>query len=93
MPTWPCVSTADPRQINVDQTRGMPAGFRQRSARPSTDALSKVFWKYIDAPSTPKLNAVVAAMTQGKPITTATLGITGPTVALPATRAYGEPRG
>jgi hypothetical protein len=56
-----------------------------------TTALSKVFWNYIDAPATPQLNAAVAAMTQGKPVTTATLGITGPAVSLASTRAYGDP--
>jgi hypothetical protein len=55
-----------------------------------TTALSRVFWKYIDAPDTPQLNAAVAAMTQSKQITTATLGITGPAVALAPTRAYGD---
>jgi hypothetical protein len=57
-----------------------------------TTALSRVFWKYIDAPDTPQLNAAVASMTQSKRITTATLGISGPAVALAPTRAYGDRR-
>lgn len=57
-----------------------------------TAALSRVFWKYIDAPDTPQLTAAVAAMTQNKTITTATLGLAGPAVALAPTRAYGDRR-
>jgi hypothetical protein len=55
-------------------------------------ALAKVFWKYVDDPTTPHLSGAVAAMQQRKPITTATLGLAGPAVGLAPTRAYGDLR-
>jgi hypothetical protein len=55
-------------------------------------ALARVFWDYVDDPSSKNLNSAVAAMRRRQPVTTATLGLAGPAAAVPATRAYGGPR-
>jgi hypothetical protein len=55
-------------------------------------ALHRVFRDYVDAPATDKLAAAVAALRPGQPVSTVTLGLTGPAVAVPATRAYGGSR-
>jgi hypothetical protein len=54
-------------------------------------ALAKVFWKYVDEPNS-QLASVVAAMQERKPVTTAALGLAGPSVAVAPARAYGSGR-
>jgi hypothetical protein len=55
-------------------------------------ALHRVFRDYVDAPATDKLASAIAALRPGRPVSTATLGLTGVGVAVPATRAYGGVR-
>ena len=55
-------------------------------------ALSSVFWKYIDDPTSGQLSAVVSTLQARKPITTSTVGLAGNAVVLPSTRAYGDGR-
>jgi hypothetical protein len=55
-------------------------------------ALHRVFRDYVDAPATDNLAGVVAALRSQRPVSTVTLGLTGPAVAVPATRAYGGSR-
>ena len=57
-------------------------------------ALHRVFRHYIDAPPEDKLASVVAALRSHRPVTTVTVGLPGPAVAVPPTRAYGgsQPR-
>jgi hypothetical protein len=52
-------------------------------------ALSRVFRNYVDAPVDDQLARAVAALRPGRPVTTATLGLTGPAATVASTRAYG----
>lgn len=52
-------------------------------------ALHRVFRDYVDVPASDMLANAASALRPGKPVTTATLGLTGPAIAIPATRAYG----
>ena len=54
-------------------------------------ALSRAFFRYIEDPAPTGLDRVVAALRRPVPITTATLGLSGPTAIVPPTRAYGAP--
>jgi hypothetical protein len=54
-------------------------------------ALSRAFYKYIDDPAPKGLAAKVAALRRNVPVTTATLGLTGPAAVVRPTRAYGAP--
>lgn len=54
-------------------------------------ALSRAFFRYIDDPAPTGLDRVVAALRRPVPITTATLGLSGPAAIVPPTRAYGAP--
>jgi len=53
-------------------------------------ALHKVFRNYVEASVTDRLAVVVAALRTRKPVTTASLGLAGPSVAVKPTRAFGE---
>lgn len=53
-------------------------------------ALHRIFRDYVDAPANDRLAAAVSALRPGKPITTASVGLAGRPVAIPATRAFGE---
>ncbi len=52
-------------------------------------ALHRVFRDYIDAPPGDALARAVAGLRRPGAVTTASLGLAGPAVAIPATRAYG----
>ena len=52
-------------------------------------ALSRVFRNYVDAPVDDQLARAVAALRPGRPVTTVTLGLTGPAATVASTRAYG----
>ena len=55
-------------------------------------ALHRVFRHYVEAPPEDKLAFAVAALRSGGPVSTVTVGLPGPAVAVPPTRAYGGPR-
>lgn len=52
-------------------------------------ALSRMFWKYINDPTSRSLAGTVNALRRPAPITTAMLGLAGPATVVPSTRAYG----
>lgn len=54
-------------------------------------ALSRAFFCYVEDPAPTGLARVVTALRRPVPITTATLGLSGPTAIVPSTRAYGAP--
>lgn len=53
-------------------------------------ALSRVFYRYVDAPASNSLAGKIAALRQPSPVTTVTLGLGGPAAAVRPTRAYGD---
>ncbi|MFG1709294.1 hypothetical protein ACFLIM_39490 [Nonomuraea sp. M3C6] len=55
-------------------------------------ALHKVFRNYVEAPASDQLAAVIAALRPRTPISTVSLGLSAPAVAIPPTRAYGGRR-
>ncbi|MHC3449537.1 nucleotidyltransferase family protein [Streptomyces prasinus] len=54
-------------------------------------ALSRVFYKYIDDPSSRSLAQKIGALRQPGPVSSGLLGLSGPPVAIPAVRSYGTP--
>jgi hypothetical protein len=54
-------------------------------------ALARVFYNYLDDPFADRRTCMVAALRRGVPVTTATLGLAGPTALVRPTRAYGAP--
>jgi hypothetical protein len=55
-------------------------------------ALHRVFRHYIDAPPEDKLASAVAALRSSNPLSTVSVGLTGPVIVIPPVRAYGAPR-
>ncbi|MEK2477262.1 hypothetical protein [Streptomyces noursei] len=53
-------------------------------------ALSRVFYRYVDAPASNSLAGKIAALRQTSPVTTVTLGLSSPATAVRPTRAYGD---
>lgn len=53
-------------------------------------ALSQVFYRYLDAPASDSLAGKIAALRQRSPVTTVTLGLSGPAASVRPTRAYGD---
>lgn len=52
-------------------------------------ALHRVFRNYIEPPASDQLASAAASMRAGRPISTTTVGLPGPAIVVPATRAYG----
>ncbi|WP_021595429.1 hypothetical protein [Actinomadura welshii] len=54
-------------------------------------ALSRMFFNYLDAPTTEGLAHKISALRRKTPVTTSALGLGGPSTSVPATRAFGVP--
>ncbi|WP_460038301.1 hypothetical protein, partial [Streptomyces cavourensis] len=52
-------------------------------------ALSGVFYRYVQAPVSDSFAGKIAALRQHAPVTTVTLGLSGPAADVRPTRAYG----
>ncbi|MEU0107593.1 hypothetical protein ABZ313_19800 [Streptomyces sp. NPDC006251] len=53
-------------------------------------ALSRVFYRYVDAPASDSLAGKISALRRPSPVTTVALGLGGAAAAVRPTRAYGE---
>jgi len=86
-----------PREDAVRRLRRAAASLDEALAHDDDEdavraALAKVFWDYVDDPASEPFTAAVAALRSRRPVTTGTLGLVGPAVAVPPTRAYGGGR-
>jgi hypothetical protein len=86
-----------PRGVVVTRLRSAAAAMADALAHDDDEqavqsAIARVFRHYVDAPATDALAGAAALLRRPAPVSSVALGLAGPAVTIPSTRAYGGRR-